>query len=296
MRLVVLRNTSAGRGRGRERVDRLLAALESRGHRARVLDARRLDGPPPNGELDHALRSADALIVAGGDGTLHHSAAAAMRAGVPVYHFPLGTENLFARQFGMSSDPPRVLDALDRARLHDVDTADCNGTPFLLMCSVGFDSCVVERVAANRRGGITRAAYVAHALAEVLRPRFVPLTIHADGREIVRESPGVAIIANSSQYAARLDPARGACMRDGLLDLVFIPIASRVELARRLLQVALARHLHDPAVVSARCREATIAAAREVPFQLDGEHAGTLQPAEPLRLHVAPRTLRVLAG
>lgn len=295
MRVVVLRNSSAGRGHGRGRVDRLLASLRARGHEPVVLDVQRADGSSVNGGLDEALRGADALVIAGGDGTLHHSAPAAIRSAVPVYHFPLGTENLFARQFRMSAAAGGVLSALNLRGHATVDTATCNDRVFVLMCSVGFDSCIVERVAAARRGGISRLTYVAHAIAEIARPRFVPLTIHADGREIVRERPGLAVVANSSQYAARLDPARNACMRDGLLDLVFVPTASRVELARRTVQVALGQHLRDPSVLFTRCTSAMIAAASDVPFQLDGEHAGILRPTDPLHVRIAPRTLRVLA-
>ena len=119
MRVVVLRNSFAGRGRGRAKADRLLTALREAGHDPVVLDVRRADGTSFNDELDEALRGAAALIIAGGDGTLHHSAPAAMRAGVPVYHFPLGTENLFARQFRMNALPRGVLVARPPRARHD---------------------------------------------------------------------------------------------------------------------------------------------------------------------------------
>lgn len=294
MRIVVLRNSIAGRGRGREHVDRLLAALAERGHDSVTLDVHRSDGTSINGELDAALAGADALLVAGGDGTLHHSAPAAMRAGVPIYHFPLGTENLFARQFCMGPSAPAAIDALERNRRQTIDTAVCNERSFLLMCSIGFDSCVVERVAANRRGGITRATYIQHALAEVLRPRFVPVSVHVEGRELVADRPGVVVIANSRQYAARLDPAREASMTDGLLDVVFLPIGSRIALARRLAQVARGAHMSDPTVVLARGAEVRLSAGRAAPYQLDGEHAGTLAPGQALSIRIAPASLHVL--
>lgn len=294
MRIVVLRNSIAGRGKGREHVDRLLAALAERGHAAVTLDVHRPDGTCINGELDEALRGADALLVAGGDGTLHHSAPAAMRAGVPVYHFPLGTENLFARQFCMGPSASAAIGALERNRRQTIDTAVCNQRSFLLMCSIGFDSCVVERVAANRRGGITRATYIQHALAEMLRPRFVPLSVRVDGRELLAERPGILIVANSRQYAARLDPAREASMTDGLLDIVFLPIGSRIALARRLAQVARGAHLADRTVMRARGAEVRLSAGCAAPYQLDGEHAGTLAPGASLAVRIAPASLHVL--
>lgn len=294
MRIVVLRNSIAGRGRGRAHVDHLLAALAQRGHDPLVLDVHRPDGTCINGELDAALVGADALLVAGGDGTLHHSAPSAMRAGVPVYHYPLGTENLFARQFSMGPSATAAIGAIERNQRQTIDTALCNERSFLLMCSIGFDSCVVERVAANRRGGITRGTYLQHALAEALRPRFVPVSVHVDGTELVDDRPGVVVIANSRQYAARLDPAREASMTDGLLDIVFLPIGSRIALARRLAQVARGAHMSDRTVVRARGAQVQVSACAAAPYQLDGEHAGTLAPGASLAVRIAPASLHVL--
>ncbi len=291
MRLVVLRNSISGRAAGRRAVDELVLRLGSAGHETNVREVNR--SMPRDEELVIALRSAVALIVAGGDGTVHHVAPLAMEAGVPLVQFPLGTENLFSREFGISSIPC-ILSALERMKPRKVDVGVCAARPFLLMASVGFDSCVVERVAAARRGGISHATYARHCASEFVRPRFVSLSIRVDGRVLVAERAGMVVIANSRQYAGRLNPARGASMTDGVLDVLFLPIDSRVGLVRRALQVMRGTHLGHYGVPYALGTDIVIVPKSPVPLQLDGEHAGVLPAAEELHIGIRPLAMSVL--
>jgi diacylglycerol kinase family enzyme len=81
---------------------------------------------------------ADALGVAGGDGSLAVVAAAAATHGLPFVCVPAGTRNHFARDLGL--DPHDVLGALDAftggtERL--IDVAEVNGRLFLNNISLG---------------------------------------------------------------------------------------------------------------------------------------------------------------
>jgi diacylglycerol kinase family enzyme len=81
---------------------------------------------------------ADALGVAGGDGSMAFVAAAAAAHGLPFVCVPAGTRNHFARDLGL--DPRDVLGALDAftdgiERL--IDVADVNGRLFLNNVSLG---------------------------------------------------------------------------------------------------------------------------------------------------------------
>ena len=291
MRLVVLRNSISGRAAGWRAVDELVARLAAAGHDAAVREVNR--SVARDEELAGALRFAQALIVAGGDGTVHHAAPLAIEAGVPLIQFPLGTENLFAREFGTSS-VACILGALGRMTPRRVDVGVCAARPFLLMASVGFDSCVVERVAKGRSGGISRLTYIRHSAAEFVRPRFVPLTVRVDGREFVANRPGMIVVANSRQYAAHLNPARDASMTDGVLDVLFLPIGSRIGLMHRAMQVMLGTHIGDPRVPHALGTDVSIIPASALPLQLDGEHAGVLPAGEELRIGIRPLALSVL--
>ncbi len=291
MHPVILRNSIAGRGAGRIVVDALVSCLRDGGHDPILLDvnisARRDE------RLVSALQQASVLIIAGGDGTVHHAAPLAIEADVPLIHFPMGTENLFAREFGLKRSPRAVLEAIRRATLRRVDIGQCNGRTFLLMGSIGFDACVVERVAASRRGGISRATYLRHSAAELYRPRFVRMSVRVDGRELVCGRAGMVLVANSRHYAGRLNPARNASMSDGALDVIFLPMESRIDVVRRGMQVLLGSQLHDRANLHAQGSEVTIIPETAAPLQLDGEHAGVQPVGQELRFAVQPGVLSV---
>lgn len=245
------------------------------------------------GGLRDRLKHADALIVAGGDGSVHHATPDAIATGIPLYHLPFGTENLFAREFGMSDRVDDLLEALRRFIIRTIDAADCNGRTFVIMAGIGFDAAVVGRVSRHRRGGVTRAAYVRHAVEEVRQWRVPTVTICADGREIVRDQPGQLIVANLRSYAAGLNPATDADPTDGLLDVVFLPCRTRAGLAQRLIAVAAGTHADHASVVRARARTIRVDCRSGAPhLQLDGESVGNSPSV--LDLEIKRASLRIL--
>jgi len=103
VKVVVLFNPSAGRGRGTRVAASIEAMLKRLGHEPTSIPVGRAPGPSsslstPAPTLDEVLADSQLLLIAGGDGTLHHSLPAVLRHNVPIYHIALGTENLFARQ------------------------------------------------------------------------------------------------------------------------------------------------------------------------------------------------------
>lgn len=296
MSILLLNNPRSGRGTGADIAAELARHLRDAGHRVIPAAA----GPELDpGEFRLALRASDLLVVAGGDGTLHHALPAIIETGLPVYHFPLGTENLFAREFGMDRSPSTLLRAIERARVRICDAARCNGRCFSLMVGVGFDARVVERLAASRAGGTTRAAYVRCAVRELAHLRVPRFRVLLDGRIVVDGVSGTLVIANSRRYAARLDPARQADMSDGALDVVFYPHRTAFGLLGWLAATAAGTHLDMKGVVSARGEHIRVELDEAAPHQIDGEAAGP-SPAlghagvYGLDVRILPGALRVL--
>jgi diacylglycerol kinase family enzyme len=288
MKILLLNNPNSGRGTNAAMAEGLSVCLREAGHTVdRLAAGRDLD----ECSLRDALRAAELLVVAGGDGTLHHSLPAIIETGIALYHFPLGTENLFTREFGMDRRPETLLRAIARKEIRLCDAGKCDGTIFSLMVSVGFDACVVERVAAGRRGGVTRGAYVRCALQEMMRPRVPRVRVVADGQCVVDGVEGMLVVANSKQYAARLNPAAGARMSDGKLDVVFFPHRTAIGLARWVVASAGGFAASVPGVVMATAERVEVELDRETPRQIDGEAAGVVK-----RMDVRVRTgvLRVL--
>jgi diacylglycerol kinase family enzyme len=81
---------------------------------------------------------ADALGVAGGDGSLALVAAVASEEELPFVCVPAGTRNHFARDLGVDPhDPVGALDAFTDGLERRIDVGDVNGTLFLNNVSLG---------------------------------------------------------------------------------------------------------------------------------------------------------------
>lgn len=291
MRLCLLINPFAGRGRGETLGRGLDRRLRSEGHAVTTVAG----GPGADeARVRAAIERAQATLVVGGDGTVHHVARWAAQSGSGVHHVPVGTENLFARQFGMRPRPRSVSEAVEAGRFASVDLGEINGSPFVLMASVGFDANVVHRLARKRGKRITHLSYVGPILKEALRLRLPRVTLCADGEEFLKERRGVLVIGNSRQYAMRLDPACRASMRDGLLDAVFLPARTRLGLIKWTLLTRLRRHVDHPDALYRRGRRLEISSPDAAPLQVDGEAAPFDAGAETVVFQATPGALRVL--
>lgn len=87
--------------------------------------------------VDAIASGADAIGVAGGDGSLAYVATAAIEAGIPFVCVPAGTRNHFARDLGL--DRADIVGALDAfsGELRIIDHATVNGRVFLNVASLG---------------------------------------------------------------------------------------------------------------------------------------------------------------
>src|SRR6478609_2077025 len=149
---------------------------------------------------------ADALGVAGGDGSQAVVAAAAVTNGLPFVCVPAGTRNHFALDLGV--DPHDVLGALDAftggiERL--IDVADVNGRLFLNNVSLGIYGDAVRSPAyrdAKVRTLLETAAEVMGPGGEAPELRLVD----DSGRE--HHHPAVVLVSNNP-YALDRPLARG---------------------------------------------------------------------------------------
>lgn len=296
MHVAVVFNPIAGAGRAARSASAIADAVGAEGHAVDRV-ATRLE--PIDDWLVPALDDVDAMVVVGGDGAVRMAGPAAARRGVPLYHAPLGTENLFAREFGTGREPEHVLAALAARRIVEVDVglvdrADAPVERFFLMASLGFDADVVHDLAEHRSGAISHLSYARPIVRGLVRWRPSRLSVAVDGETLVDGRVGTVIIGNSRQYACRIDPVQRAAMDDGKLDVVFLPTATRLGLVTWTVRTARRRHLEhkDSAYGSGRTIEVRSEPARRL--QLDGDPAECPDAGTAWTFTVAEERLRVL--
>jgi diacylglycerol kinase family enzyme len=277
MRVMLLYNPVAGSGRAKRDADKLHAALTAVGH-APVLTETRLE--PQKQWLDPQMDEFDLVVVVGGDGAVRLASGAAGRTSTPLYHFPLGTENLFAREFRKSRSVERLLAAIDRFEVRRFDLGIANNRKFLLMASIGFDADVVHDLAGARGSGISHLSYVPPIIRQIFRWRSPNLRVRVDGDTIVNGRRGTVIVANSRQYALRVDPATRADMTDGLLDVLYLPARSVIGVLWWSVACRFRWHLLSRRSVYRTGHEIEVLSDEPLRYQLDGDRP-ELHVAEP---------------
>lgn len=287
MTVLLLANPRSGRGLANTTRERYRAALANAGIRAEPIG---LDAAGDPG-IGPGLPSPRAVVVFGGDGTVRHAAEWASSAAVPLFHVPLGNENLFARGFGMTRNPEQLILALRRYRVRRIDIGRINGTAFVIMASCGIDAAVIRRVERSRRRAVGHLAYIGPISAEIVDPSIPTVTLIADGIRRINVRRGTLIVANAPEYAARLDVARSASPTDGFLDVVFMP--HDTALGALGWAARCWGRLCERRAVHARATMLKVETSPDAPWQLDGEHIST--PASGVStITIEPESLPVL--
>lgn len=289
MRVVCLYNPISGAGRSTTKARAVGEFLRSRGHEIDLIETRR---EPPEAWLGPRVIGADALVVCGGDGAVRLASSAASRAGVPIHQCPSGTENLFARAFGMRSDPRAIAQAVEAMRIRRIDTGDANGEPFLIMASIGFDAEVVHDLSEHRDGPISHGSYVRPILRQLRSWAAPRIRVVVDGSEIA-DTNAFVVVGNLRQYARGLDPARLADPTDGVLDALVFPARGAGSLIRWALEISAGIHLLDRRLAYRVGESIEIESSTPVRMQLDGDAAEGAS-ATRLRIQVRPSSLDVL--
>ena len=255
------------------------------------------------GDAASAARSAagqgfDAVLVAGGDGTVNEVVNGLLTAPgntnpLPLGLVPLGTQNVLAGELGLpvAEDLSAVAAVLRAGKLRQLDVGLAGSRFFVLMAGFGFDAAVVRDVRGPVKERIGPAAYAFATLEALAKYRSTAITLTLDGEE-VRSEAFLVVVANAASYAYRqIKLAPFAAPDDGWLDVcVFERLrTNRVGFASQMVSVLARRHLRNSSVRYYRARTITLSSQPPISGQVDGEAFGET----PVSIQVVPQALSV---
>jgi diacylglycerol kinase (ATP) len=276
--VVIVANPNAGQGNGHTAAKIVHRSLQAAGMQPTVvLDLIAAD--------PQQLKSADAIVAIGGDGTLRGVASRCLLARgniAPLLPVPMGTANLMGQHLGIDFKAAdlgkRVAKSLERGQISNFDAAEVNGQLFLLMAGVGIDAKIVHEMDRIRSGPIHIASYFFPAALALTSYHYSPLEVVADDEEIFSSAPAMALVANIAEYGTGFPLAPHARPDDGMLDICVIPVDSPADAVQKFLHAAAGEHLLIAGVVYARGKRIEIRSKEPAPIQIDGDPAG-LTPA-----------------
>jgi hypothetical protein len=175
---------------------------------------------------------ADALAMAGGDGSQAVVAMVAAEQGLPYACIPAGTRNHFALDLGVDRDDVvGALDAFVGGRERRVDLAEVNGRVFVNNASIGLYAEAVQREGYRE----AKLRTILDTLPEVLGPEGKGVDLRWTGPEGPEHSSGAAILVSNNRY--RLGRAVGSGTRPRIDEKVLgIAVASAPDAGRRFFQ------------------------------------------------------------
>lgn len=266
-RAMLIINPISGTGKKKGLPEMVQQKMSSLGY---DLDIRFTTGRGDATRLAHEAvdKGLDAVLAAGGDGTVNETAQALCGSSVALGIIPSGSGNGLARHIGIPVNARASLDVIAEDNIVECDYGTVNSRPFFCTFGVGFDAAVSHAFAKqSRRGLIT---YMKSALSQYLNYKPETYTISANGK-VLTERAFVIACCNASQYGNNAYVAPDASIRDGLLDIVIIHQGSPIDTAMVGMDLFTGYINKNTLIHSFRAPSAVIYRNNEGPAHIDGE-------------------------
>jgi diacylglycerol kinase (ATP) len=239
--------------------------------------------------LPASSADADAILIFGGDGTVHRHLAQLVRLQLPVLVVPRGSGNDFARALNLRSVGDAVaawrqfisgrgsVKQIDLGVITSLGEAEASATGRYFCCvgGVGLDSEIARRANQLPRWIRRRGGYALSLLPALLsfKPLLAKVATSAGAIEIQHD--GLAIVvafANAPTYGDGIKIAPRARLDDGKLDICVVGDMGKLRLLRWFPSVYSGSHLNISQVKYFQTEVVRIETATPVEVYADGEY------------------------
>lgn len=294
MKVAIVFNAKAGtldQAKCQERANEILAACKERGIEAEAHLCKGARLTETARELA-ARGDLDAVIAAGGDGTVSAVAQGVLGSNVTMGVIPLGTLNHFAKDLGVP-EIDVALDTIARGEAKNVDVGEVNGRVFINNSSIGlYPEVVVDRDAQRKHAG--RGKWTAMLLAAwriLVKFPLLHVAVALAGNVFSARTPLLFVGNNEYEVNVRSFGKRQR-LDGGKLAIYTMRTTSRLRMFWVALKEILQRG-NPPELEAHQVERADIVTnKRNLKVALDGE---VLRMKPPLTYKSRPGALRVFA-
>ena len=242
--------------------------------------------------------NADAIVIFGGDGTIHRHLAQLVELQLPVLIVPCGSGNDFARALDLRS----IHDAHDawqkfiraQSNVQKIDLGvicDDSNARYYFCCAggVGLDGEIAHRANALPRWLRAHGGYALSLIPALVN--FVPMSINIDSTSLPATRPIiVAVFANTPYYGGGMKIAPHARLDDGKLDLCVIADMAKLKLLTMFPTIYSGKHLKISQVEYTQTPGFRLATYVPHAVYADGEYVCDT----PIEVSIAPKVLPVI--
>ena len=237
------------------------------------------DGDPP-----HEI---DAIVAAGGDGTLVCLIGRALELGVPVGLVPLGTFNDLARSLAIPLDVAGACAVIASGRTRTIDVAHVNGAYYVNEASMGISSRLARLQTPADKQRLGFIAVVMSAFQALRHSRSFHAEVAYDGKR-ERFRAVQLTVANSNRFGGFVT-VDDAAIDDGWLYLYAVEIKNVLQVFSVVHAMMLGRRKPARGLRTYRAKAFQVQTHRPHRITADGEPAGET----PAHFKVEPKALRI---
>jgi YegS/Rv2252/BmrU family lipid kinase len=237
----------------------------------------------------------EAVIVAGGDGTISATANALMKTGIPLGVICRGTANAFANALDLPTTIEAACETILAGEIRVVDAATCNDRPMILLAGIGFEADTVDRTDRESKNRLGLLAYILAGVEQLGKMIQFEATIETDDK-LIHVTAAAITIANAAPPTSILaHGSAGVVFDDGLLDVTIVAPTNRtgaIAASYELLTSALKGDATTrPDIGYLRTKKLTITTEPPQKIVIDGEIQGTT----PVTIDCIPSGLTVFS-
>jgi YegS/Rv2252/BmrU family lipid kinase len=285
-RFALLVNPASGGGRALKALPEVIAELDRLGAPHRTVTTRSMEHA-----AEEATKSAEAgetVAAVGGDGLLRPIAGALKGTASAVALVPAGRGNDLARVLGIPRQPGEAARIAVEGGERLLDVASVDGTPYLGIASLGFDSDA-NRIANEVKRFKGDAVYLYAALRALVAWKPAGFVVTVDGTRHSVTGYTVAV-GNSRAYGGGMMLLPHAELDDGKLDVLIAADTPKPAALRGLARVFKGKHLELPWMQVLKGEVIEVTSDRPFVIYADGDPIG----ATPATMRVERRVLRVI--
>ena len=268
----VILNPYARRWRAGSRVDAVRAAFTTAGVQPDIIQTKK----PREGIVlaeTAVTERYDAVMAAGGDGTLNEVANGLLRAAgegstLPFGVMPIGTANDFSDMVGLPRNLNAAAQIIAAGQTRQIDAGRINDYFFINNCAVAMEPMItLENIRLKRLSGELR--YVVALVKGLIKLKAWDMQVRWDGGG--HDGPAYLLSVCNGPRTGGFYMAPDAAVDDGLFDFVFAPEVPKLTVLVILVKLFRKTHIYHPQVVYGRTRHIHISSSPGTPIHADGE-------------------------
>ncbi len=231
----------------------------------------------------------DAIIIAGGDGSVHEVFQGLIGTSTAMGILPFGSGNGFSNCIGIPLDTVKALQKINNSKKKLIDVAKINDIFFVNVAGIGFDALIAHKFALQKKRGFK--SYLKVIMKEYRNFETINYTLSMNNDKIYNFDSFLLTVANGNQWGNNGFIAPAALIDDSLLNITVVdkfPIHAGIPIAAKLFTRKIE---HSRYVKTFTCKKLSIQKVGNITAHIDGEPVFF---KDKIDIEIMPKVLNVL--